>query len=746
MGTGRRAISVLATLRWRPRLAALNAALDACDSAELPALAMGLVVMLREVGAAGTRGREVRDEVMSSLIRRWRSLPTAVRTAAIGAAAGEDGWTGLCVRLAAESDEHDSETKLAAVACAAECGEPEAAMLLATLVGDDDRRAAAAAEMGLLALVERAHEDGSLLRDAGAHATISRAAARAVEACVDRPREDARGNDRSDDKGVLKALAVLVGTPALQVNTHERVRALLDDAEHPLHRRLNGLVRRDVDPGWRALAWSWLGGSRDGGSVASARACVDRLGSVPPAVSPTPPAAMGEQAGVAERSHLVLNPVREGRVAEAFAQSKPQRGERGLFGAWLPSIDGWGELTERQRLGTLGLAERLLTGVDEARAQQLAEPAWYAALADPSPHVRHRLVRWLADSAAPMTLDLLADAAFDADRRVAVSAMRALCRPVGGAGRDRRGVERLAGVCAVVQRSPHATLRRMGARRAAALETWNTASAEARLMARRLGRLDPEGSRAAVLEVMEQWADRPIEAVAAASAARRAGVDVQGEFFELVTLLAELPGDVRRREHDAALADAARLLARSAGPRGEELLVACAADSDARVRANAVESLGAACRAAPTPAPRLVELLGVRVEDSEHRVRSSAAAALCRQRHDACVERGARALGAMLADERSPHRVAGLWALGAVAAELAASKERVPMLVWLGAEAARLAKDDPHEAVRWRAGRVAAMVLTLLRTPSAMPRREQSVTRDGPTAGMRDRERAEVAS
>ncbi|MGH7179993.1 MAG: HEAT repeat domain-containing protein, partial [Tepidisphaeraceae bacterium] len=101
-------------------------------------------------------------------------------------------------------------------------------------------------------------------------------------------------------------------------------------------------------------------------------------------------------------------------------------------------------------------------------------------------------------------------------------------------------------------------------------------------------------------------------------------------------------------------------------------------DSDARVRANAIEVLEA------TRAEQYVPLLTQRARSSHNRERANAIKAMHRMK----VKTASVSLMAMLRDQRSEHRISALWAL-----------RQIGWWQLLG-EVGRLAKEDPNLRVR----------------------------------------------
>jgi hypothetical protein len=272
---------------------------------------------------------------------------------------------------------------------------------------------------------------------------------------------------------------------------------------------------------------------------------------------------------------------------------------------------------------------------------RLKDAASAILLTDPDPAVRHALVRAASQSARA---SCLFDMVFDPDERVAMSAaLCLLCRT----GSDRLEPNLLAKTLQAARRSPHAAIRQF----AITLE-----------------------SRPITTEP-DQTADTPLSLPETSPRS-------------LATMAAKL--GTREIPLDRAM------------PILQELATAA---SDARVQANAIESLGRKALQAPHDAAGpIVEVLLDRLLDPHHRVRANAARGLyllaSAIEDKTLLAASSRTMDALLTDARSMHRVAGLWLVHRMAHRLPDHASLLHKLEALTPQA-----DTPLESLRIRLAR-----------------------------------------
>jgi HEAT repeat protein len=144
-----------------------------------------------------------------------------------------------------------------------------------------------------------------------------------------------------------------------------------------------------------------------------------------------------------------------------------------------------------------------------------------------------------------------------------------------------------------------------------------------------------------------------------------------------------------------------------------EALLECLDHRDDRVRANAVEALARKAQhthAEGKPTPTLHAVLAELKLDESHRVRANAIRAMIRTAEGESSESPARALSAMLSDDRPMHRVAGLWVVDrAIVSGQANAIGDSSIQIALALDT--LAKGDVEPKVRDRAAHCAGRLL-----------------------------------
>jgi hypothetical protein len=518
------------------------------------------------------------------------------------------------------------------------------------LLSDPDPSVAAAAEQAFESAAEQPR--------AGPRARETERQVAAALACYDEHRRP----------GTLAAAIRLADTALLARAKGETgpLVALLSDPAQAFQMPLRAHFRRARDPMTRARAWIWLG--RGFAPVA----LLDRLGR---ADSPA------DHEAVLTRMHLIEHPKRR----ELARRVKPRSP-----GALTPDALLRAHLSVASRRGLARWVEAVDLPADTARA------TIESLLADVDPGVRLAAMR----SAAPRALDALVA---DRDPRIAAAALRR----VSSAGMERRRAASLHGptpeALAGLADHPAAAVRTLAAQEHERLAPWTARSPAGRLEARRRLRESP-------VEFRRQLRNRllsPPTSLDAALLIRALGLAVEFE-ADLVSVLEAQPAGEDGRIAPTVLATLGELGTERAG-----LVVrAHLNDTRPRLRANAVEAVARQSHRDRSAhrADILIELKA----DPDHRVRANAIRGLFRGGAPAFAEQPAAfdALGLMLTDPRSAHRIAGIWVAGRVLAPM-----RITGRKWtdLAGQLTDLATTDPDPGARARANRASARVLAGLR-------------------------------
>lgn len=457
---------------------------------------------------------------------------------------------------------------------------------------------------------------------------------------------------------------------------------------------LLALVRSAKHPLVRVRAWEW------GRLAELAAVCAERL---------TRSATIAEHEGVLSRWHLSLNPRRGAAMA-------------------MPAPSDLTSLSPDARAGAARLAIRAI-GHEEASA--LLSPL----LGDADVLVRHA-----ASLAATPTE--LADFAFDAHDAIAASAARrwslAGLRSAKGSlllravetddGTRRRLASRLA-------RAPVAAVRQVARQDLAAYDWAVDSSPAARMAARHMLARDPEGATKRLLEELESPEIRRrmgaigvIRALSLHEAFAPSLIAIAREpapHLPVPTPITnppspiDVPEDASRSESRAAIAKAdprlraTAISALSDGPMlaassrdAERVIEECLHDADTRVRANAVEAVAKRVRHSPSASDHALLTLLELKDDGAHRARANALRGLL---ETAAGEPSVDGVRAMLADERTMHRLAGVWLAGRV---LPGVKAVIASRYGeLAGAVKRIAEQDEDEHVRRRAVHAAALML-----------------------------------
>jgi hypothetical protein len=628
-----------------------------------------LVAPLRE--PLERRRSIVASEALAQVARRWKFIPPSARTVAKSVGTGR--WDGLLLSLASDPD---PSARIGLAELAAETHVPA---VLATLIRDPERAVTEAAERAIIALAEEAKRwpgDDSVSpnRPMAERDALETCLAAAVVGFADHRR-----------RGVLLAALRLVARTPSRRAPRGALEALLTDRDHPSHTAMRSAIRRMGGALTRDRAWVLLGCDAVGG------ACVDRLAQA---------ASAEEHDAVLVRSHLALSTARARRLrlidangdgkrgsARTGAANKPsQRG--GLVGA-VPDPDVVPGLSVRARRGLPRWVAGLDIGDDSRRI------ALKPLLADADPFVRHGAMR-LAGAR-----DLM-DFCLDPDERIATAALRSWSAAGVVRAKSRRSDPVNGRFARNLLRSPHALVRELAEQEVERQDPWNPRSAAGLLAAHGLLRAD----RAGFLKELEGriGAGEERARVEALMLARR--LRVQDAVQNAIVAAA-----ADRGAAESVRATALAALGDATGPGAVAAVRAALHEGEGRTRANAVEAairLGRGCEAKDLAAG-VIELKG----DDHHRVRATVLRALIAGLGDGEAE-GLSGTAAMLGDERSVHRMAGLW----VTQRTAGRGRDFSGDGWgrIAARVADMAKGDPDELVRTRARRCAERMVVELRS------------------------------
>lgn len=655
------------------RVECVRQALDVADAAEIPELAALLV----DVAADAPRGRgdspldprRLGRSVLNALrwsaasgedaaaperaawmlIEHWSSLDEPLRAAVLGRA--RQRVTGV-LTAAARDERPGARAGVAAVI--AHTSEPSLMPLVVSLLGDPDEQVSGLAEQAVLAIART-----------GEASAVEDELARAASAFESHRR-------RAIVELALQRVPLGVGAEA------NRERSALArwafDTESPASGALRWALRNSADPDTRRKAFELL---VVGGLVAAAG---DRLGR---------PATPAEHVSVLTNVHLIAHP----RRAKALRTLTPARTDERVGGI-LPAPGAALKLNEPARAGLPVLAAAV--GVPAP-----ARSVWTNALInDPSPRVRWRAVRACARRD-------LADFAFDASEAVARSAILSWSS-LGDGLEPVSNAEplRLAGLFA---RSPHASVRAIGASELERLAWHQPGPVAGRVHARRLVRRD----RAVMVGDLRQrlLAAEPAAIPSLAMLIRRLGLE--REFAAELTAIAERP--VVSAVAARAVATAVTVLERAPGPGAGMVIENASRSDDPRVRANAADAIGRRALAEPAEQERSHAVLLELKDDGHHRVRASALRGLA----TSATARGVSVRHAdwrviatgtteMLNEARPEHKIAGLWLTQRVLSPLWA----MGAIEGVSESVVRSAR-DPDERVRRRGLSCAALIAAM---------------------------------
>ncbi len=639
------------------------ALLDAAN-APTPPETTGVGVYDRLKRVIASPAARAADDALATLACVWKRVPSELKGAAL--AVGRGRWTRAVERAAASTAPFERES---AAILIRDSSNATSAREACRLIADDDRDVSRAADRALLSLAVRVSGIGEerlgpdlafvpipTLTDPAPRDTVVEHVANAAWAFG----ESHRGRD------VLVAALLLVDLqtpPAQQPAPQRRLDALLAATDHPAIGALRTLVRTTRSPEIRARCLRWIAG----GPLADA--ALERLAKSD---------SDEDHDALLASAHLAIRPTRAAAMKAAPVRLTKSAG--GIArGGLIPDANGWARLAPVARRGYALLAGSL----DLPRAPRRAALA--PCLGDPDAIARHRAAR------ATDPLDL-ADFTFDPDPRIARSAvLRWSCAGLGDTIRPPRhaGDNRRARVMAKLARSPHRTVRAVAAADTGRADPWDPKRPLSRTVARRWLAEDRD---AFVIAARERLADRD-DGIRVRATLQIAAINA-ARFFERD--LAAMLADASRPR---VAATAARALEHVPTASARHALERALRAEDARVRANALESLA---RSSKVSRGILIEFKS----DSHHRVRGAAV----RAELDVSNSSGLDGVRAMLDDARSEHRLAGVWV-----AERALTGHRasagIPASDRVLDRLSELARSDASADVRARALRCVRRVL-----------------------------------
>ena len=448
----------------------------------------------------------------------------------------------------------------------------------------------------------------------------------------------------------------------------ERIARLLAPSSHPAHAAALRVLRRSKSAGMRRRAWRWT-------AIESvARSAVERLAHS---------RGGADDAALLDDAHLALRPKRAhaAAVVPIHIDETPS-GKQLRPGAVLPHPNDAGGLRVPSRLGYVRLC-----GVFDVPGE-IARGMTAPFVVDPDPRVRLAAMRTVN---GPEQCDYV----FDADPHVARSATRRWSRrdTATAVAYPHRGSEaERARLSELMARSEHESVREAARRERLALDPWSPEDPASRSLARRFHRRDASRFLA---EAHARLASDDAELILSTiQVCRTVGV-ADAISAPLIRLASTDPASIERGEVVVATAVAA--LEASYSQTVTAALIDATGAEDARVRANAVESL--VYRRGVEPRAAIIEAK----RDPHHRVRTSAAVAWLRSGaathddvHDVCVD-----LVTLLECDDARARGAAAWAAQRVLSRVSRDQLRTAAGD-LARGVIRRAGDEPCERARAR--------------------------------------------
>lgn len=621
------------------------------------------------------------DEALNALAKAWTNLSVGTRKIAVSL--GRDRWLQAASQLAQDPE---PQSRLAALAIAHDTADPALGKVAALLLSDEQQSVRRAADETLLRLSLQLldHLPRSLLGESFAKiASTPRTPLPADPVVLDLERctllaavadaawSFASHRCRSPLIAALLLMDRAVASP-LEREIGSRLRRLLSERNHPSHAPLRSVLKRTDCPILRERALRWLS------IPAISTAAMDRLRIAESLI---------EHEIVLRRACLLLRPARATQLASA-SRMRTQQSANMMY----PSRSEWGSLSEEARIGLMHMMS--VAREDESLRRAMCEPA----LADNSARVRLH-----AADLCP-TLDL-PDLIYDPSRVVARhaglrwSSLGTEAPKIGTPACNAR-----AQLARLNTRSPHPWVRRIANEELGLLTALDPQVPAARQRARRLMMSDPASFARIVRDRLSAESTRNDAVVLI----RMLGVERR---FEL-----DLIGIIQGEIHDPkARASAVMALGRIETKAAQYTLQEAIRDEDPRTRSNAVEVISM----------RPEQVLEFK-DDSHHRVRASAvrrvltgsATAPSEPSRDACS-----AMIDMLCDDRTPHRLAGVWA----AQRTVVSQHRPALGSSWGPIISRLedlAANDLEPRLRQRATRCIARLTHELSSPKVADHRD----------------------
>lgn len=694
--------------------------------------------------ALAERRTRVSDAAFAGIVAAWGGLTEDVKAAA--GAVAEGRWESAC-----RTSQHDERVQvrrnvgraLAAV------GDAPLAPLASELLTDHDADVARSGELALVGMVVRARSAAwsESERNAWARAADDPLWSGVVKAGATPwsahhltllSQAIAQGLNSFDvhrRRGILLAALLLVDRNYLRLHTGSGVVEVIASKGHPSHGALLSLLRARAIPTGRLRALEWLT------LPAAQRGALARLSR---ADSPW------DHELVLSAAHLCLSPARRAALASVKAPGKtlhPDAPSTLASPERFPvrvALAEQGPLPAGSVLRSLSPIARRMAPL-WAHSIQATSPQRHAALepllADGDPLVRMACVRSSVSS-------LRMDQVLDVDQRVSRSAYLAWIadaearESVGTSGDDAPRRAEHSRLLALFSRLPHPPVRALATLdRAFDKDPFSPAL--------------PAPSVAGVSTAYRRFAENRAAFIDELSAKLSDPSQVGGGWSRAMHLAKRLSlaQDIEHRLREVAsregtspdllrnIAQAVTLLGDVATPTSRAALERALSHTDARVRANAVESLAKHARlgvvmelAAEAPTARsrwhgIMELKG----DAHHRVRANAVRAALiadiagtppARREDAITETkpdtlsiGVESLASMLTDDRTMHRLAGAWLAWKVLPARGPLRlhDRWPEMV---ARVAEVAQFDTEPKVRARAARCAQLVESSLAAAS----------------------------
>jgi HEAT repeats len=684
-------ISIVAKLPIRQRISALGDALLIVPPVERSRIAL----MLIELASFNTRAHPTHPhhaiesaaspmELITRLPMRWRMRSADDAALALGrgwgalsdemkvlaAGLGRDRLLGVARALAKDPD---PRARLSAIAIAHDSADPGFGKIVGSLLPDEHQTVRKAADKALMrmTMVMLDHLPDHLLGEELAKIAATPRivlpvdpAVLALERCIllraiaDAAWSFAAHRCRSPLLAALLVMDRAVATP-MEREISARMRRLLSERNHPSHSPLRTVLRRTPCPILRERALRWLTLAPISTAAIDRLACADSI---------------EEHEVVLRRAHLAIRPARGARLKSLHHKAHPinDRNESASDGP-LPDRKIYDQLSDPARLGLIRFSS--LISIDDLHKRALLEPT----LADPSVQIRFSAC---ASGASSDLSDYLFDIDANVARHAAIrwSSLGYTPPRVGAPAWVRR-----AETARVNTRSPHSWVRRVADEESERLSIMCPSSPVSRVAARRLYKHDPSRFVRSVRDHLSN----PDTRASALMLIRLMGVEHRFE-IDLISITQSDSSDAVSR------ATAVMALGAIGSPSARYILEEALEDPDARIRANAAESI--AC----SP-DQLLELKA----DPHHRVRASAIRRVIRESdpsHAANIRNAGHSLLEMLFDGRPMHRLAATWAAQRT---LTLASRELMGVTWkpLVNEIETLAATDQDVRVRSRASR-----------------------------------------